>query len=79
MRCITAWNTVALSEEFEALRRLVLNDLSLQQDLRKASDYESLFRMVLALGVERGYRVSEEDLEEAVRMNNRAWMERWLD
>jgi hypothetical protein len=70
---------VALSEGFKAIRRLVLNDVALQQELTKASDQESLFRMVIALCHDRGYDISEQDLEEAARMHTRAWLERWLD
>jgi len=70
---------VAFSEGFQAVRLLVLSDVSLQQELRQARDQESLFRMVLALGHEHGYEISEQDLEEAVRMHTRAWLERWLD
>jgi hypothetical protein len=68
-----------LSERYQAIRRLVLSDVSLQQELRQAPDQESLFRMVLALGHDRGYDISERDLEEAVQMHIRAWLERWLD
>jgi hypothetical protein len=70
---------VALSEGFMAVRRLVLGDVSLQQELRQAPDQESLFRIVVALGRDRGYEISEQDLEDAVRMHTRAWLERWLD
>jgi hypothetical protein len=62
-----------------AVRRLVLGDVSLQQELRQAPDQESLFRIVVALGRDRGYEISEQDLEDAVRMHTRAWLERWLD
>lgn len=70
---------MALSEGFMAIRRLVLSDVSLQRDLIEAPDQESLFRKVLALGRDRGYDISEQDLEEAARMHTRAWLERWLD
>jgi hypothetical protein len=70
---------VAFSEDFQAIRRLVLSDVSLQQELRKAPDQESLFRMVIALGHDRGLDILEQDLEEAVRVHTRAWLERWLD
>jgi hypothetical protein len=70
---------VAFSEGFKAIRKLVLSDVSLQQELRQAPDQESLFRMVLALGHGRGFEISEHDLEEAVRVHTRAWLERWLD
>jgi hypothetical protein len=70
---------VALSEGFQAIRRLVLSDVSLQHELRQAPDQESLFRMVIALGHDRGYEISEQDLEEAARVHTRAWLERWLD
>jgi hypothetical protein len=66
------------ADGFDAFRRLVLEDDALQEDLRQAASQESLFEKVLALGRERGFRFSKQDLEDAVRANRRAWLERWL-
>ncbi len=66
------------ADGFDRFRQLVLDDAALQEDLRQAVTQESLFEKVLALGRERGFRFSEQDLEDAVRANRRAWLERWL-
>ena len=63
---------------FDAFRRLVLSDADLQKELIQPADERSLFDKVLALGRERGYTFSEQDLEDAVRANRRGWLERWL-
>jgi hypothetical protein len=63
---------------FDEFRQLVLSDRALQQDLLQAVDERSLFDKVLARGRERGYAFSEQDLEAAVRINRRGWLERWL-
>lgn len=66
------------SDGFDAFRKLVLSDDSLQEELRSAADERSLFDKVLTLGRQRGYELSEQDLDDAVRANRRSWLERWL-
>ena len=63
---------------FDAFRQLVLSDAALQEELVGVPDEKSLFDKVLALGQERGYCFSAQDLENAVRANRRGWLERWL-
>ena len=69
----------AKANGFEAfLRQLVVSDPALQAVLLPSSDERSLFDRAMALGRERGYEFSETDMEEAVRINRRGWLERWL-
>ena len=57
---------------------LVLSDAALQEELRAAPDEAALFEKVLALGRERGYQLSAQDLRAVVDTNRRVWLERWL-
>ena len=65
--------------ELERFRQAVLADLNLQQRLRATRDRESFIRLTLAVGHEGGYRFTETDVEEAMRVSRRAWFERWID
>jgi hypothetical protein len=65
-------------QNFLPIRMAVLHDAALQEQLRAAPDEAALFAMVLALGRERGYEFSKEDLRAVVNANRRAWLERWL-
>jgi hypothetical protein len=61
-------------QDFLRLRLEVLNDVDLQEQLRSAPDEASLFEQVLALGRNRGYDFSTEDLQAVVNANNHAWI-----
>jgi hypothetical protein len=65
-------------QDFLQIRMLVLSDAALQEELRASPDEAGLFEKVLALGRERGYELSEDDLRNVVRANRRAWLERWI-
>jgi len=65
-------------QDFLSIRAVVLADAALQEQLRAAADEATLFAMVLALGRERGFAVSEDDLRTVVNINRRGWLERWL-
>jgi len=65
--------------DFSQFRLLVLSDQALQEELRAIPDAAPLFAKVLALGRERGYDFSEQDLHAVANANRRAWLERWLD
>ena len=65
--------------EFERFRQFVLHDPALQQRLRQTEDRHSFFKLAVALGQECGYRFSPKDVEDAMRSERRAWMERWLE
>ena len=65
-------------QNFLPIRMAVLSDAELQEQLRALPDEAALFERVLALGRERGYEFSEQDLRAVVNANRRAWLERWL-
>jgi predicted ribosomally synthesized peptide with nif11-like leader len=65
-------------ENFEQFRQLVLQDTTLQQQLRGTSDREQLVALTQRLGAERGYSFTTEDVLEALRAGQREWIERWL-
>ena len=65
-------------QDFLQIRTIVLSDVALQGELRAAPDEATLFERVLALGRERGYELSEQDLRAVVDANRRAWLERWI-
>ena len=65
-------------QDFLSIKAVVLADAALQEQLRAAPDEAALFAMVLTLGRERGFAVSEDDLRTVVNINRRGWLERWL-
>jgi Aspartyl/Asparaginyl beta-hydroxylase/Nif11 domain len=65
--------------DLERFRQAVLDDPKLQHRLRATRDRESFIRLTVAVGHEGGYRFTEADVEEAMRVGRRAWFERWLD
>lgn len=65
-------------QDFLQFRSIVLGDAALQEELRAAPDEAALFERVLALGRERGYELSGQDLRAVVDANRRAWLERWI-
>ncbi|HEX8249284.1 MAG TPA: Nif11-like leader peptide family natural product precursor [Pyrinomonadaceae bacterium] len=65
-------------ENFERFRRLVLRDLSFQERLREITDRPVFIRKVVELSAECGYEITPQDVEEAMRRNRRAWLERWI-
>jgi hypothetical protein len=65
-------------QDFLSIRAVVLADATLQEQLRAATDEAALFAMVLTLGRERLFAVSEDDLHTVVNINRRGWLERWL-
>lgn len=67
-----------LSTSFEAFRQLVLQDLAIQAKLRNVADREFFITQVVALGQEHGYPFTAEDVVQAMQVNRRAWLERWI-
>jgi EAL domain-containing protein (putative c-di-GMP-specific phosphodiesterase class I) len=65
-------------ENFERFRQIVLRDLSLQQRLREIAERPAFVQKIVELSAEYGCRVTAEDVEEAMRRNRRAWIERWI-
>lgn len=65
-------------EEFEEFRRLVMQDVSLQENLRDLIDPDRFADRVVELGIDRGFKFSSDEVAEAMRENKRAWIERWI-
>ena len=66
-------------EELERFRLTVLSDLKLQQRLRETADRESFIRLLVGVGRQLGYRFTAADADSAMRAEQRAWIERWID
>jgi len=55
-----------------------MEDSGLMRALTSAESDAELFALVIALGRKRGLEIPVAQLEEIVRVNRRAWLERWL-
>ena len=55
-----------------------MEDPALMRELTSAPNLADLFKQVIALGEQRGLRITISELEEIVRANRRFWLERWL-
>ena len=62
------------ANDLDSFVRLVLNDRSLQSELRDANDRRMFVARVAELGRQRGYEFSKEDVEEAMRSNRKKWL-----
>lgn len=65
-------------ENFEKFRQLVLREPALQKRLRATTDREAFINETQQAGAEYGYSFTTEDVAEALRAGQRAWIERWL-
>ena len=63
--------------DFELFHELVLTDTALQRELQAIVDLPAFLQAVVRLGREHGFTFGEETVEEAIRRNRQAWMERW--
>ena len=59
-------------------REAVLDDRELQDGLRKIDDRAEFTRQVIRHADERGFELTVDDIEEALRSGRRAWIERWI-
>ncbi len=64
--------------DFESFRRLVLQDLQLQAQLRDESDQQEFIALAVRLGAERGCHFTAEEVTGALLAARRAWIERWF-
>jgi hypothetical protein len=71
-------NTTPAQEELERFRRLVLGDLSLQEQLRQTTEMEPFITRTVLLAHERGFDFTDEEVRTAMRASRLAWMQRWL-
>lgn len=67
-----------LENSFEKFRELVLRDATLQEMLREPIRDDVFIEAVVRLGGERGFGFTADDVREAMRVNRRAWLERWI-
>lgn len=65
-------------EDFERFRRLVLEDVALQEALNGTVDVPAFLALARKLGAERGCHFTEEELRESIRAARRAWLEHWI-
>jgi Aspartyl/Asparaginyl beta-hydroxylase/Nif11 domain len=65
-------------EALTRFRQAVLCDRDLQHRLRQTADRESFIRLVVAVGRKRGFHFAPADVEEALRLAQRRWLERWI-
>lgn len=65
-------------QNFEQFYQLVLQEVSLQKELRDISEKENFFVRVLELGKENGFDFTIENIREAMLAKQRAWIERWI-
>lgn len=66
---------------FPEFHALVLNDLKLQSDLRRASQQnpDGFADAVVAAGSALGFEFGADEVSRAANTYRRAWIERWLD
>jgi ATP-dependent Clp protease ATP-binding subunit ClpA len=63
---------------FEEFKKHVLADDALQRRIRDIAVRPEFIQETLELAVEHGFEVDREDVEEALRRGNQAWIERWV-
>ncbi len=65
-------------ESFGTFCQIVLEDLALQERLRKETDKERFAALLARLAKERGYIFGVDVVEEALRASKQAWLQRWI-
>ena len=65
-------------EALDNFCNLVFEDAALQERLRQVIDRELFIDLVVRVGEEHALTFNAKDVDEALRANRRAWIERWL-
>lgn len=65
-------------EQFEQFRKIVLEDLSLQKQLRSFTRYDRFVARVVKLSAERGFEFTADEVLEEIKASRRLWIERWI-
>lgn len=65
-------------EKLSEFRSLIFADAALQKKLREITDRQEFVRLIVEAGNGRGFEFTAEEVEEAMRANRRAWIERWI-
>lgn len=61
-------------KDLDAFIRLVIDDDSLQTELRETSDRRAFVERVVELGLKSGFDFSSASVEEAMRANRQKWL-----
>ena len=67
-----------LESGYEAFRRLVLRDVSLQDQLLGLTDGAAFVARNVELGQQRGFHFLPADVDGALKAARRAWIEKWI-
>ena len=65
-------------ESLERFRQLVLQDPVLQARLRETDNREAFLALVVQLAEALGYQLTAEEVETALRISRRVWLERGI-
>lgn len=65
-------------DDLSRFRRIVLENLPLQLELREETNKESFIACIVRLGEKHGFSFTAADVEEALRASRRSWAERWI-
>ena len=61
--------------DLDRFRRLVLQDSSLQEQLRNIDDHDAFTTLVVKLAAEGGYLITATEIDEAMRRTRQRWRE----
>ena len=59
--------------DLDRFRRLVLQDSSLQEQLRNIDDHDAFTTLVVKLAAEGGYLITATEIDEAMRRTRQRW------
>ena len=65
-------------KDFEQFRQLVLEDQTLQKQLRNFTRRHKFVARTVELGAERGFQFTAEEVYGALDESRRLWLERWI-
>ncbi|HEX5735342.1 MAG TPA: aspartyl/asparaginyl beta-hydroxylase domain-containing protein [Blastocatellia bacterium] len=77
-RIIDAEQTEETRASFDSFRRIVLDDESLLDKLRRRTNKRAFVTLAVHMGREQGFSFTPGDVEDALREGRRAWLERWI-
>lgn len=61
--------------DLDRFRRLVLQDSSLQEQLRDIDDHDAFIALVVKLAAEGGYGITAAEIDDAMRRTRQRWRE----
>jgi hypothetical protein len=70
--------TINMTIDLADFQQQVLHDTALQEPLCAITDRAAFVDAVVQSGRARGYAFTVEEVEAAMRANQRSWLERWI-